>query len=83
VFVHDPDYQPAHGAELVTDLFAGAQSIGRNHNLLVHAGTVTVNRHLRRTFGLAPGANRLANDEAKAIETRMFPARHHIAFDTG
>ncbi len=82
VFIHNSYDQPAHRTLLVADRIPRRFSIRRNHDLLMHARAVRINRHLRRTLGLAVRTDGLTDHESPAIEARMFPSRYDVAFDT-
>jgi hypothetical protein len=49
----------------------------------MHSRAVRVDGDLRRTLWFAGLANRLADDEPPALETRMLASGGHIAFDAG
>ncbi len=61
----------------------GGGTIGRNDNLLVHAGAMGIKRDLRRALGLAGGIERLADDHAPAFEAGMLPGCDDTAFHSG
>ena len=82
MFIHDAGDEPAHGAFVHAHRFARGFAVRRNHHLLVHSRAVRINRDDRRTFGLAVAADRLADHQTPRIETRMFPGRNNVAFDT-
>lgn len=81
LFIHHADDQPAHRTSLVTHRLARCRTVRRNHHLLMHAGTVRINRDLRRALRLTVRADGLTYHEPPAIEARMFPSRHDVAFD--
>src|SRR5690348_9579036 len=47
----------------------------------MHTSAVRINRDLRRTLVLPFSADGLTDHESPAIEARMLPSRHDIAFD--
>ena len=48
----------------------------------MHPGAVGVNGDLRNPFGRPGGIDRLTNQQTPPFETRVFPRRNDIAFDS-
>jgi hypothetical protein len=81
VFIHNADDQPAHRTAVVANRPPGRQTVRRKDDLLVHSRAVRIYCDLWRAFGIATGSNGLANHKPPSMKTRMFPGRHHAAFN--
>ena len=82
-FIYHADYQPACWAFFRAHGLPCRRAVRRNHNLLVHAGAVRINRDLRRSLRFTTRADGLANYKPPTLEARMFPSCDDVAFDTG